>query len=122
MIYRNPVLFRQVLSRQRRPESLFFPTGILLLDQTQHSAPKFRGFASIGNSTYIAMLQPLPALLPIASPQAFDLPVTQLQYGCCIHQLHFLFSDSSHHFHSLQLTRAHSRPLQQGLPWLEVSV
>jgi hypothetical protein len=35
--------------------------------------PKFRGFASIGNSTHIAMLQPLAALLPIASPQAFDL-------------------------------------------------
>jgi len=35
---------------------------ILLLDETQHSVPKFRGFTSIGNSTHIAMLQPLAAL------------------------------------------------------------
>src|ERR1700723_1877665 len=62
------------------------------------------------------MLQPLAALLPIASPQAFDLAVTQLQHGCRIHQLQFLFSHSSHHFYSLQLTRAHSRPLQLDTP------
>src|SRR3984893_3177504 len=90
--------------------------------KTQHPAPKFRGFATIGNSTHIAMLQPFAALLLIASPQAFDLAVTQLQHCCGIDQLQFLFSDSSHHFHSLQLTGAHSRPLQQNLPWLEVSV
>jgi hypothetical protein len=71
---------------------------------------------------HIAMLQPLAALLLIASPQAFDLAVTQLQHGCGIDQLQLLFSGSSHHFHSLQLTGAHSRPLQQNLPWLEVSV
>jgi hypothetical protein len=122
MVYRNPVFFRQVLRRQRRPESLFFRTGILLLNQTQHPAPKFRGFAAIGNSTHLTMLQPFAALLLIASPQAFDLAVTQLQHGCGIDQLQFLFRHSPHHFHSLQLTPAHSRPLQQNLPWLEVSV
>ena len=122
MIDGNPVFFRQVLSRQRRPESLLFRTRILLPDQTQHPAPKFRRFATIGNSSHIVMLQPFAALLQIASPQAFDLAVTQLQQCCGIDQLQFLFSDSSHHFHSLQLTGAHCRPLQQNLPWLEVSV
>jgi hypothetical protein len=76
MIYGNPVFFPQVLSRQPRPQSLLFRTRILLPDQTQHPAAKFRGFATIGNSTHIAMLQPLAALLLIASPQAFDLSLT----------------------------------------------
>jgi hypothetical protein len=122
MIYGNPVFFPQVLSCQRRPESLLFRTRILLPDQTQYPAPKFRGFASIGNSTQIAMLQAFATLLLIAPPQEFDLAVTQPQHGCGIDQLQFLFGDSSHHFHSLQLTGAHCRPLQQNLPWLEVSV
>jgi hypothetical protein len=122
VINRNPVFFRQVLGRQPRSESLLFATGILLLDQTQHPAPKFRGFAAIGGSTHISVLQPFAALPPLASPQAFDLAITQLQHCGCIYQLQFLIGDSSHHLHSLQLTSAHGRPLQQDLLWLEVSV
>ena len=38
-----------------------------------------------------------------------------LQHGCCIHQLPSLLGNSSHHLHSLQVTSARRRPLQQHL-------
>jgi len=78
---------RQVLSRQRRPESLFFRTGILLLDQTSTRRRNFVGLLRLETRPTLPCCSPCLPFLPIASPQAFDLPVTQLQYGCCIHQL-----------------------------------
>jgi hypothetical protein len=47
----HAIFFGQVLRRQCRPESFLFRTRILLPDQTQQPVPKFRGFATIGNST-----------------------------------------------------------------------
>jgi hypothetical protein len=74
-------------------------------------AEGFHRLTAIRGPTRIAMLQPLPAHLAIASPQALRLAITQLQYGSCIHQFQSPFRDSYHHLHSLQLM-----PLQQDLP------
>src|SRR5260370_42004408 len=68
------------------------------------------------------MLQPFPAHLPIPPPQSLRLAITQLQHDRCIAQLQRPTAHSPHDFHPLQLTTAHGCPLQQDLPWLEVSV
>jgi hypothetical protein len=57
----------------------------------------------------------LPAHLLITSPHTLHFAITQLQHGCCIHQLQSLLGNPSHHLHSLQVTSARRRPLQQDL-------
>ncbi len=63
----------------------------------------------------MGVLHSLPAHLLITSPHTLHLAITQLQHGCCIHQLQSLLGNSSHHLHSLQVTSARRRPLQQDL-------
>ena len=61
----------------------------------------------------MGVLHSLPAHLLITSPHTLHLAITQLQHGCCIHQLQSLLGNSSHHLHSLQLTSVRRHPLQQ---------
>lgn len=63
----------------------------------------------------MGVLHSLPAHLPITLPRTLHLAITQLQHGCCIHQIQSLFGNLSHHLHSLQVTSAGRRPLQPDL-------
>src|SRR6267378_7969083 len=63
----------------------------------------------------MGVLHSLPAHLLITSPHTLHLAITQLQHGCCIRQPQSLLGNSSHHLHSLQVTSARRRPLQQDL-------
>ena len=63
----------------------------------------------------MGVLHSLPATPAVTSPHTLHLAITQLQPGCCIHQLQSLLGNSSHHLHWLQVTSARRRPLRQDL-------
>src|SRR5213083_2915729 len=72
------VFARQVLGRQRWPETLAHLARVLLADQTHHLRAYLLGLGPVGSPACIAMHHRRAAVFAIAFPQTLGLPVTEL--------------------------------------------
>src|ERR1017187_1421245 len=106
-MYYHPVIARQMLGCQRRPEILI--AGLHLL---QHRRPELRCVGPVRHAPAVPMLQCFRSSSPISCPHPFRLPITQLQQLRRFAQPQTVRLHPTHHFHSTQLFPAQSRSPQ----------
>src|ERR1035441_7375229 len=106
-MYYHPVIARQMLGCQRRPEILI--AGLHLL---QHRRPELRCVGPVRHAPAVPMLQCFRSSYPISCPHPFRLPITQLQQLRRFAQPQTVRLHPTHHFHSTQLFPAQSRSPQ----------
>src|SRR5437762_10840897 len=100
-MHAESVFFPQMFGGQRRSE-----IAIAALHPFQHRLAKLFRMRSVGPLPAVAMLQAFRPSLPISRPDAFGLPIAQLQQLPSFSQPQAARLHSSHHFAPTQLLTA----------------